>query len=253
VTDFAQNRVAPGRESITVYATAGKTGDTVPVWINGTTVTVKCARDFTPAANDVLLLQRNGMYWVAIARLGTAAVTPPSGNGQAPDPKPAVTTGQNTFGPVETRSYRTGGFSGWRTDNADIYQGQYGGNGLHRGCAFYGNGPRSLAGATVTGCWIQVRRKSGGGITAAQTTTLWTIAEATRPGGAPTLQSSTTGPSLAWGGVVQFGFPQSMGQVLVNGTSGGLAIYTASGSPYVILDGKGSYGPSFSLTIAWSR
>jgi hypothetical protein len=253
MTDFAENHVTPGRESLTVYATAAKSGDTVSVWINGTTVTVKCARDLTVAQNDVLLLQRTGMFWTAIARLGTAAVAPPLDNGTAPPPQPTTVTGTSVFGPVETRSYRSGGFTGWRTDNDDVYQGQYGGNGLHRGCAFYGGGPRALAGATVTGCWIQVRRKSGGGITAAQTTTLWGIAESTRPGGAPTLQSSTTGPSLAWGGVTNFGFPQAFGQALVNGTTGGLAIYTASGSPYVILDGKGSYGPSFTLTIAWSR
>lgn len=253
MTDFAENRQRPGRESITVYATAAKSGDSVTVWINGTVVTVKCARDLTVAQNDVLLLQRNGMFWVAVARLGTAAVAPPADNVTPPNPKPAVTTGTSTFGPVETRSYRTGGFTGWRTDNDDVYQGQYGGNGLHRGCAFYGSGPRSLTGATVTGCWIQVRRKSGGGITAPQTTTLWQVAEATRPGGAPTLSASTSGPSLGWGGSSQFGFPQAMGQALVDGTAGGLAIFVASGSPYVILDGRGAYGPSLTLTITWSR
>jgi hypothetical protein len=253
MTDFAENRLKPGRESITVYATASKSGDTVTVWINGKIVTVKCARDISPATNDVLLLERTGMYWTAVARLGTAAVAPPSDNVSSPDPKPSTTTGTSVFGPVETRSYRTGSFTGWRTDNDDIYQGQYGSNGLHRGCAFYGGGPRVLSGATVTGCWIQVRRKNAGGITAAQTTTLWQVAESTRPGGAPTLSNSTTGPSLAWGASTVFGFPQSMGQALVDGTAGGLAVYTASGSPYVILDGKGAYGPSFTLTITWSR
>jgi hypothetical protein len=253
VTDFATNRLLPGRESVTVYATAAKSGDTVAVWMNGTTVTVRCARDITPAANDVLLLQRNGLYWVAVARLGTGAVTPPTGNQSAPDPKPAVVTGTSTFGPVETRSYRYSTYIGWRTDNDDVYQGQYGGQGLHSGCAFYGSGPQSLSGSTVTGAYIQVRRKSAGGITAAQTTLLQLVTEKTRPAGAPTLTANTTGPSLAWGQTAAFGIPVAWAQALVNGTSGGLGIYVAGGSPYVILDGRSHYGPSFSLTIAWSR
>jgi hypothetical protein len=255
MTDFALNRVLPGREPITVYATGAKSGDTVPVWINGTTVNVRCARDITPATNDVLFLQRSGLYWVAVARLGTAAVAPPIGNVTPPDPKPSVTTGRSTFGPVETRSYRSSGpyGVGWRTDNDDVYQGQYGGNGLHVGCAFYGDSVLSLGGATVTGAWIQVRRHNGGGITAAQGTTLWLVTERFKPGGAPTRGASTGGPSLAWGQSATFGIPASWAQSMANGTAGGLAIYVAGGSPYVIMDGRGAYGPSFTLIVDWSR
>jgi hypothetical protein len=250
VSDFSSTRVVPGRESIVAYATAAKSGDTVTAWINGAVVTIKVARDLTVAANDILLVDRTGMYWVAVQRLGTAAVTPPPGQGQAPDPKPPVVTGSTPFGPVETRSYRNGG---WRTDNDAVYQGQYGGGGNHTGCAFYGAGPRSLAGATVLGAWIQVRRKSGGGITAAQPTTLRLVTQTTRPGGAPTLGASTGGPSLAWGGVSSFGIPASWAQAMVDGTAGGLAYFVSGGSPYVIFDGRGSYGPAFTLTISWSR
>lgn len=255
MTDFAQNKVAPGRESLTVYATGSKSGDTINVWINGTVVSVKCARDIAPGANDVLLLQRTGMFWTAIARLGTAAVTPPIGNVAPPDPKPATVSGSVPFGPVETRSYRVSGpyGVGWRTDNDDVYQGQYSGNGNHQGCAFYGNGPRSLAGATASAARIQVRRKNGGGITAAQPTTLYLVTQSTRPGGAPTLTSSTAGPSLAWGGTSTFGIPVSWAQAMIDGTAGGLALYASSGSPYVIFDGRGGYGPSFTLIIDWSR
>lgn len=250
MSDFATTAVKPGREPIAAYANAAKSGETVDVWINGVIVTVKCARDITPSQFDLLLIVRNGMYWVAVARLGTAAVTPPTGQGGAPDPRPPVTYGTSTFGPVETRSYRS---LGWRTDNDDVYQGQYGGNGNHTGCAFYGSGPRSLAGATVTSAYIQVRRKNGGGITAAQGTTLRLVTQTTRPAGAPTLTSSTGGPSLAWGQVQAFGIPISWAQSMVDGTAGGLALFVSGGSPYVIFDGRGSYGPSFSLTIQWQR
>jgi len=250
VSDFAGTRVTPGREMVIGYAAAAKSGDSVSVVINDTTVTVKCSRDLTVAQFDLLLIARTGLFWVAVQRLGTAAVTPPYGNGTAPTPNPPAITGTSTFAPVETRSYRS---SGWRFDNDDVYQGQYGGNGNHTGCAFYGSGPRSLAGATVTSASIQVRRKSGGGITAAQTTTLWLVTNATRPGGAPTLTSSASGPSLAWGGVTSFAITTSWAQNMVDGTAGGLAIFTGSSSPYVILDGRGAYGPSFTMTINWRR
>lgn len=250
MTDFASTRVVPGRESVTGYATAAKAGDTVTAWINGAVVTVKCARDLVPAVNDVLLIDRAGMFWTAIARLGTAAVTPADGNGTAPDPKPAVVTGGSNFGPIETRSYRNGG---WRTDNDDVYQGQYGGGGNHTSAAFYGSGPRSLAGATVTGAYITVRRKNGGGITAAQSTTLRLITEATRPGGAPTLGASTAGPALAWGQSTAFTIPTAWAQSIVDGTAGALGFFVPGGSPYVIFDGRGGYGPSFTLTMSWSR
>jgi hypothetical protein len=250
VSDFSVTRVLPGREPIIAYATAAKSGETVDVWINGTTVTVKCARDLTVAQNDLLIIQRTGMYWVALQRLGTAAVTPPTGNTQAPAPKPPQVNGTTPFGAIETRSYRN---SSWRTDNDDVYQGQYGGNGVHTGCAFYGSGPRSLAGATVIGGYIQVRRKNGGGITAAQATTLRLVTQSTRPGGAPTLTSSTAGPSLAWGQSASFGIPPSWVQSIVDGTAGGLAITTSGSTPYVIFDGRGAYGPSFTLTIFWQR
>lgn len=250
MTDFASTRVEPGREPIVAYATAAKSGDTVTAWINGSVVTVKVARDLTVALNDLLLVVRTGMYWVVLQRLGTAAVTPPIDNEAAPNPKPPVTTGTSTFGPVETRSYRNGA---WRTDNDDVYQGQYGGAGNHTGAAFYGSGPRSLAGATVLSAAVQVRRKNSGGITAAQTTTMRLVTEATRPGGAPTLGASTTGPSLAWGQATSFTVPTSWAQSLVDGTAGGIGFFVSGGSPYVIFDGRGAYGPSFTITINWSR
>lgn len=250
MSDLATVRALTGRESLTAYATAAKSGDTVSVNVNGTVVVVKCARDITPAINDLLLIDRAGMFWTAVARLGTAAVTPGTMNGTPPAPKPATVSGSTPFGPVETRSYRN---SAWRTDNDDVYQGQYGGAGNHTGCAFYGSGPRSLSGATVSAAAVQVRRKGGGGITAAQTTTLWLVTQSTRPSGAPTLTSSTTGPSLSWGSATNFTIPTAWAQAMVDGTAGGLAIFVSGGSPYVILDGRGAYGPSFTMTINWSR
>jgi hypothetical protein len=150
----------------------------------------------------------------------------------------------------ETRSYRPGG---WRTDNDDVYQGEYFGNGNHTGCAFYGSRPRSLSGATVNAATIKVMRPSRGGGASAQGTTLRLVTQSVRPAGAPTLGSSTTGPSLKWGGQATFTIPDAWGQAIVDGTSGGIAVFDSSGSPYVILSGRSEWSPSFTLTIDWQR
>jgi hypothetical protein len=255
MSDSAGNAVSlAGIPSGVGTAVGAASGGLITVTVNGINVVMLAARDVAFAAGDpVAFLRANGL-WVVVCRTGTATpptppdpvVPPPS----PPPPKPVTVTGSKTFTPVETRS-RQG--SKWRTDNDDVYQGQYGGNGNHVGCAFYGSGPRSLAGATVTSASVKLRRKSAGGITAAQDTTFRLVTEKTRPSGAPTLGSTTDGPNLAWGQATTFTVPTSWAQAMVNGTAGGLAIYESDGSPYVILDGRGRYASSFALTIRYSR
>ncbi|HET8716672.1 MAG TPA: hypothetical protein VFM50_02890 [Nocardioidaceae bacterium] len=231
-------------------ATAATSSGTVTVNAGGTVVTMNAPRDLTLAAGDPVTYLRVGSTWYVLQRYGTAAAADVD-NPAPPPPKPVTVTGSKTFTPVETRS-RQG--SKWRTDNDDVYQGQFGGNGNHTGCAFYGNGPRSLAGATVTGVKVKMRRRNAGGITAAQDTTLWLVVQKTRPSGAPTLGGSTIdGPNLAWGQTTTWTLPDSWGQAMVDGTAGGLAIFESDGSPYVILDGRGRYSASFALTINYTR
>jgi hypothetical protein len=89
---------------------------------------------------------------------------------------------------------------------------------------------------------------------AAQATTLRLVTQAKRPAGAPTLTSSTSGPSLRRGQTVDaFVIPDSWGQALVDGTSGGLAVFESDGSPYVILAGRGRWSAAFTMTISWYR
>src|SRR5207344_1949867 len=106
--------------------------------------------------------QRIGGRVIITAKIWTAAPTAPDPEQQTPPPAPEPTyrTGKLVILPVETRSYRPNW--GWRTDNDDVYQGEYGNNGNHKGCAFYGNKPRSLAGSTVTSANIKVKRVSAG-------------------------------------------------------------------------------------------
>jgi len=235
-----------------VTATSAKSGSTCTAIVDGVEVTVQCARDLTVATGDVLMLALFGAQWFAVGRAYTAAPADTApGNVQAPLPKPTMIIGTTVISPVETRSYRSGG---WRSDNDDVYQGQYAGNGNHTGCAFYGNKPRSLTGVTVTSARIKVRRPDAGGAFAAQATTLRQVTQKTRPAGAPTLTGSTSGPSLRRGETVDsFAIPTSWGQDFVDGVAGGLAVFDSTGSPYVILAGRGRWSAAFVLTLSWRR
>lgn len=240
------------RGAMLAEATAAKVGSTVTATINGVVVTVQVARDLTVAAGDVLVVQRIGPVWVALQRMYAAATTPDVDETPPPAPKPTTTTGSLVVTPVETRSYRT--TYGWRTDNTSVYQGQYGGWGLHTGAVFYGTKPQSLKGSTVTDAKLRVKRLAGGAY-AAQATTMRLMTNKTRPSGTVTLQASTTsGPSLAVGAsTTTFDVPTSWAQALVNGTAGGLAFYDADGSPYVQFAGRAEWSSAFTLTIYWSR
>jgi hypothetical protein len=230
-------------------ATAAKSGGFVTALIGDTTVSVRVARDLPVAQNDLLIVNKIGSQWVAIQRFFETAVSPPD-NPVAPPPKPPA-TGTLVITPVETRSYRPN--YGWRSDNDDVYQGQYGGQGNHTGMAFYGSKARSIAGATVTSARIRVRRVSGGTY-APQATTMRLSSHRTRPAGAPSLGSSTSGPSLAVGATNDsFGIPVSWAQDMVDGGSGSLAFFDGDGSPYVRFAGRGSWSPAFTLTIRWQR
>ncbi|MEQ4301598.1 hypothetical protein ABNF97_09425 [Plantactinospora sp. B6F1] len=230
-------------------ATAAASGATVAALVNGTPTVVRVARDLTVASDDVIIVQKIRGQWFALGRAYSAA--PAATNPTAPpDPKPSITTGKLVVSPVETRSYRA--TYGWRTDNTDVYQGQYGGWGNHIGAVFYGSKLRTLTGATVTDARVQVRRLTAGTY-AAQTTTLRLMEEATRPSGSPTLGASTSGPSLAVGATGTFTVPDSWAQAMVDGDAGGLAIYDGDGSPYVRLAGRGSWSPAWTLTVSWRR
>ncbi|MBQ1039284.1 hypothetical protein [Micromonospora sp. C81] len=207
------------------------------------------ARDLTVGAGDVLAVLRIGAQWVAVARMFTAAITDPPPIIAAPNPTEVVRTGTLVVSPVDTGSYRAS--FGWRTDNTDVSQGDDG-RGNHTGAVFYGDAPRSLTGATVTGATVQVQRIQGGTFTA-QATTMRLMTESTKPGGTPTLTSTTAGPSLAVDTETIFTVPNSWAQAMVNGTAGGIAFFDSDGSPFVRFAGRGSWSPAFTLAITWQR
>ena len=229
-----------------------KSSGYVSVLIGDVTTNVMINRDLTVGAGDRVVVNKINGQWVAVCRVDTAAVTLPD-NPSAPPPKPPVTNGSKTFTPVETRSYRT--TYGWRTDNADVYHGEWGSWGNHTGCVFYGSAPRSLAGATVTSASIKVARPSDnpGQAYAATANVMRLMTNKTRPSGTVTLTSSTAGPLLKSGATTTFTIPDSWAQAMVDGTAGGLAFFDADGSPYVIFSGKGRSASAFTLTIKYTR
>lgn len=237
---------------IKATATTIASGGLVSASVLGVTTTIQVVRGLSVAVGDIVLVEQIGQEWWAVA-LATANTpsAPPAPPPAAPPSKPP-TIGRSVFAPVETRSYRSSVFVGWRSDTTSVYQGQYGGAGLHTGCAFYGSGPRSLKGATVTSASVQVRRLSGGTY-AAQSTTMWLLAQATRPAGAPTRGATASGPRLAVGSTGTFGLPVFWVQSMVDGTNGGIGFFVSGGSPYVRFAGKGDWSPAFSLTINWRR
>jgi hypothetical protein len=236
---------------VTAVAQTTKSSNACTAQVNGVNTTVQVARDLTVAVGDILLIHKVGSTWFASARFYAAAPAEPSDQVEAPpNPQPAVVTGHLVVVPVYTGSYRDGR---WRTDTGDVVQGTYGGYGNSTGVAFYGTKPTSLAGATVTAARINVRRVAGG-VQAAQATTMRLVTEAVKPTGAPTLTSTTAGPNLAVGATsVAFTVPTAWAQAMVDGTAGGLALFDGDGSPYARYAGRGTYAPSFALSIDWSR
>lgn len=230
-------------------ATATKTGSRVPVVVDGIEVQVECARDLTVASGDVLFIARFGSQWFAIGRGYTNAVGAFDGD-PPPPPVPAALRGLTVLRPIETRTYRSIG--GWQTANTQVTQGKMG-KINHTGVAFYGDKPNTLEGVVVTRATMRLRRYRGGGKNTAGTATLHQVTQKTRPSGAPTLGSSTDGPNLKWNGRGTAELPVSWGQALVDGTMGGIAVYQADGTPFIIYSGRGDWSPAFTISLTWSR
>lgn len=228
-----------------------KSGSTVTVNIGGVMTAVQVARDVTPAAGDALIVTPVGSQWFAVGRAFAAAPTLAEDNDTAPEPKPGSVSGTLVVPPTDTASWDG---VRWLTGDDDVRQGQYGGSGNHTGAVFYGGKLTSLSGATVLSATVRVRRLPRGISFGPETTTMRLVTDLSRPTGAPTLSSSTTGPRLALNGTAAaFAVPAAWVQSMVDGTAGGLGFFDADGSPFVVLAGRASYGPAFALTIKWSR
>lgn len=267
-----------GQGTLIAQATSTVTSGACTAKIDNVEFATRVVSGLTIAVGDQLLIVRHGsVRWAigvtkpapAVAPVPTPdplAADPPQPPAPppgappppaVPKPKPVVTTGVLVCPAIQTADYRNGK---WRDDigpitSTDLYQGRYAGSsyGRNTGVAFYGTKPRSLAGATVTKAIIRVRRLQAGDF-AARTPTLRLVSQATRPGGAPTLNESTSGPSLRVNQTNNaFIIPNSWGQAMVNGTRGAIAVDAGGDSPYMHLAGRGSWSSAFTLTLYWRR
>lgn len=240
---------------LTGITTGAKSGSTVPVNIGGQVVQVIADRDVTYAAGDPVVVAKIGTAWFALARTYANVAAPPTTNDTPPPASPGagLTTGTLNVSPVETRSYRSSFSVGWRFDDDDVYHGQYGGFGNHTGAVFYGSKPRDLAGATVQSATVRMRCLQIGAYPPTAVT-MRLMTNSVRPGGAPTLTSTATGPAMVEGATLdRFTVPTAWAQAMVDGAAGGIAFFNASGSPYVRYAGRAKWSPAFTLTINWRR
>jgi hypothetical protein len=268
VADFADTRVSfAGKGVLRGIAQTAVASGACLVTVGGISVTARVATGVTVAVGNILLLARLGsVYYVInvipVAPTSTPATpppadTPPPDTGDASPPsKPVTRTGTLTCVPTATACYRDGS---WRSDgdptnSFDLYQGRYGGSsfGRNTGAAFYGSKPHTLSGATCTKATVKLRRLSAGDF-AARSVTLRLVSQTSRPGGAATLNESTSGPSLKINDSATFTLPTSWGQALIDGTRGGIAISVSSDDPYIHLAGRGSWSAAMTLTLSWRR
>jgi hypothetical protein len=268
VADLADTRISLAGQGVLVgVAQTAVASNACLVKVGGITVTARVATGLAVAAGNLLLVARRGSTYYVInivpaAPASTPATPPPPDANQpdpgdaAPAPKPVTRTGTLTCVPVSTACYRDGH---WRSDgdptnSFDLYQGRYSGSSYGRmtGAAFYGSKPRTLAGATVTKTTVKIKRLSAGDY-AARSATLRLVSQSSRPSGAPTLNESTSGPSLTIGESETYTIPDSWGQAMVDGSRGGIAISISSDSPYIRLAGRNSWSAAFTLSISWRR
>jgi len=250
MADASGSRVSlAGLGSLTGTATTAVVAGLVSVDVAGYVVAAQVLRGVTIAAGDVVLISRQGPVWWVVGRAYTAAPAPPEATDPSPPPQPATVEGVLVCQAVSTGSYRGGK---WRTDTDDVLQGVYAGYPTNTGAAFYGDKPRSLAGATVTSARLTCHRIRGGGF-APVAATLRLVTQSVRPAGAPTLTSSTTVPSLAVGtSTSTFAVPTAWVQDIVDGTAGGLGVSAAT-TPYIRFRGRSTAAAAFTLAIGWSR
>lgn len=268
MADFADTRASRnGSGSVRGMAVSSASGGACLVSVGGATVTARVAMSLTVAVGNLLLLSRLGSTYYVIGVLPPAPTTPPVApapsdsppvdtGDKPPAPKPTTSTGTLTCVPTATATYRDGS---WRSDGAstnsfDLYQGRYGGSsfGRNTGCAFYGSKPHTLAGATCTKATVKIKRLSAGDFSA-RSATLRLVSQTSRPGGAPTLNESISGPSLKIGDMSTFTLPTSWGQALIDGTRGGIAISIGSDTPYIHLAGRSSWSAAMTLSLSWRR
>lgn len=147
---------------------------------------------------------------------------------------PPTSTKTVVFNATSTKSWRDK-YNSWRSDNNNIYQGEYGGYGNHRGCIFFNSQAiqTTLSGKTVKSCRLYLERIAGG-INSEQSLNLYTH-NLTSPSGTPVLTLQKSGVAkYAVNDKKWISIPISAVDSIKSDTAKGVAIYSPTGSPYMI-------------------
>ncbi|MCA1781553.1 MAG: fibronectin type III domain-containing protein, partial [Intrasporangiaceae bacterium] len=145
----------------------------------------------------------------------------------------------------DTHSWRTassgGGSSGWRSDNSDVYHGQYCSGGVcygrYKGCAFFDDADirSTLSGQNILSISLRLTRRSAGGASAAGTPHIRLHNHTSQPSGEPSYVTSAQTPqSWAWGETKYAYLPTWWGGWLRDGDARGIMLYRAADTPYMI-------------------
>jgi hypothetical protein len=251
----------PGLDIRTGIVTVTPTAATVTVSVNGEELDLPYLESYTPAVNDSVLVLTRGQRWVVVGNYTNPAapVTPatPAAPPSTPTPtKPKPPTPKKTTFVRTFLANSTGCFRGgkWRTDTSNQpHQGDWGGYGINTGAWFYGSQIKAaLAGATVLKVEMYLVR-IGGGQYGGITPTIWTHPHQSRPGGAPSLLSSSTVSGLAVNTKRWVGLPLSFGTALQAGTAYGTACFVAGADPYAAFANLSGARTSGALRITYSK
>lgn len=196
---------------------------------------------------DVVVVGRDATGPLVLGRLGAGPALNPITEAAAPVPPPSSSVRRSkTIIPSSTGTYR----SGWR-DGSELRQGDWNsGYGISLGAAFYGRQLKSLgADLTKARSAVLTYRRLSGGVFGAQSPTVWTLSQSSRPSGSPTRLLSSVADAVAVNRVESWTLPSNMLDQLLSGTAGGLGIYVASSSPYIVLAGRGDAAEAMTLKV----
>ncbi|MGV7002545.1 phage tail spike protein [Priestia megaterium] len=211
-----------GGSRVEVRACDGN-GNNRGLWVVGPSIINLPDGTTAPAGTANTFKSDGGQIWAA----GT--YTFPSAPKTETPPAPDTTY---TWTATSAKSWRP---QGWRSDNGFAYQGEWSGNGNHRGLWFFNSADirSKLAGKTIKRVRVYLTRRAEGGNSGNITPTFWMHSYDSPPSDMPLLAASAlSNQAFAWGSAKWVTLPNNFGVDLQSGARRGIGIYDSDGSPY---------------------
>jgi phage minor structural protein len=158
-----------------------------------------------------------------------------SGSSGTSNPEP-ITVQQGTLLKTSVSCLSWDDRYGWKSGN-NLYQGEWMSYGNHRGLMYFPSMQAELSGKTIKSVRLYMTRADRGGSSASSKLFFYLHNYSSQPSGMPALGAylgalgSYARTEPKW-----INLPISVGEAMRDGTAKGLAIYSASGDPYVIMN-----------------